>query len=234
MLIGLVGSIAAIVLWWRSPTNLAGTVSAGQPAGGTNDTPSAAVTAIAGNESADSQPDSKGIQTANIEQDDADNANGFRDAPRSPVQTAFEAEVRMLGPDGRGLDINSSSAVLTNKRFERYMDALAAQASREPLAADLTKLYSGSATDGARSVEGVSVRRVVCGLKVCLASGTAKSNEMLKPWQTSFESNSSAPTYDSMAVQLRQPDGSVEFRMVFSTDPASLPVYPNSGSPARH
>ena len=239
VLIGLVIVVALIALKWRSWADVADNASVGEPpretAARTSDTAVATAGQMQTRDSApaDVRPDNETGAPARNESWDTENAGEFRNAPPSTTLTAFEAEAQILGPGGRGISIDASSAVLMNRRFEGYMDALATQASREPLAADLTKLYRGSATDGARSLDGVSVRRVVCGLKVCLASGTALSNDALKPWQDSFNSNTSAPTYDSMAVQITLRDGSVEFRMVFGTDPTSRAIYPKSGAPGR-
>lgn len=236
MLIGLVGSIAAIVLWWRSPGDLAGTVLEGQFADETNDMPAATATATANDElanaspSGDTRPDSGAIQSANGEQGNADTASQFRNAPASAAPAAFEAEAQLLGPPGQGFNVNVGSAVLSSGEFDRYMDALDAQASHEPLATDLTELYTDIASDVSQSVKGVAVERIVCGLKICLASGTAESHESFKPWQAAFLSNRSAPTHDAMSVQLGRGEvGIMMFRIAFLTDQASQSVHQNPG-----
>lgn len=239
VLVGFILVVTVIALWSSGLTSKLGNPSVSQLWRQFNDTVTRASAATRGDAQtqvsapADMRPDTGAVRQARNESADAEKTSGFRNARPSAVETAFEAEAQLLGPDGRLVDFNASAAVLTSTRFEHYMDALATQASLETLAADLTELYRGSATDTARSVEGVSVRRVVCGLKLCLVLGTAPSADTLRQWHTNFVGNVSAPTLESSMRKLHQPDGSVEFRIVFTTDPASLTVHPASRSPVR-
>lgn len=239
MLIGIAVVVAVIATWWSRPTNVAGNGASERSGDQAFQEPSAVVTTKDNNGKAGApslahaEKDGVLVPPADSKPDDPDPTDQFRNAPASAVETAFEAETQLLGPDSRLVDLNRSSAVLTSTRFERYMDALATQASREPLAADLTELYRGSAVDRAKSVDGVFIRRVVCGLKLCLVLGTAPSDDTLKQWHAKFVGNVSAPTLESSMRNLHQPDGSVEFRIVFTTDPASFGVDPNAAGLGR-
>lgn len=158
--------------------------------------------------------------------DGEDSREALGNAPNFGVRDQLEAEAQLMGPtvtrpDGTqtgSVDVKAIGAIMKGEGFDRYMDALAKQASQEPLAMDLTELYSIRAKDAAQSAPGVGVQRVICGMKMCLASVTSPSREAFAPWMVSFMANPSAQPSTFARYDSQQPDGTFEFRITFTTD----------------
>ncbi|MGB4859560.1 MAG: hypothetical protein WBP11_09555 [Dokdonella sp.] len=232
LLVGIV-VIAALVFWWlRAPPEMANQASvAVSPAEKVTASPVAAPTT---SDVRMSTPSSKmGIERSTpMKQPAKQGAAEAREA-RPPagaepasLPPAFKVESRFLDATGLGIDFTKGPGVLSNGSLDIQMEALAAQASGEPLAADLTELYSNTANEAAKSADGVVVRRIVCGLRVCLGSAISASSEELQKWNQSFISQQTVRGNSAVGVNLKQPDGTSEFRVVFATDPAGVYAAP--------
>lgn len=228
------------LFWWRGSPTIGTVTSPGELPAHSDELSTHATSTVA---SVDTRRLSTFFQSERVEypaqKDPAagDPRQTVRNAPASEARDHLEAEAQLLAPprtrpDGtplNGIDVKSSAAIMKDEEFDRYMDALAEQASKEPLAMDLTELYSTSANDAAQSAEGVAVGRVVCGMKLCLASVTAPSRDAFAPWLASFLSAPSAHPYSLGRYDNKLPDGTIEIRMTFSTDPSINSAYGRPG-----
>ncbi|MEO6075684.1 MAG: hypothetical protein ABIP56_02655 [Dokdonella sp.] len=134
------------------------------------------------------------------------------------------------GTEGSSVDATTLKPIMKGEGFDRYLDSLAKQGLEEPLAQDLTELYFIIANDAAKSAKGVSVHRVVCGMKMCLGSITAPSREAFAPWFVNFMANPSTQTRSFGRYDNQLADGTFEFRVMFATDPSIKSVSSRSGN----
>lgn len=233
-------AVGLVLFWWRGPTNIEIVASPGESIARSGQLSPRATSTVVSVDTARSSEFNQSEPAAYPAQKDptsSDPRQSLRGAPASEARDHLEAEAQLLAPprtlpDGtplNGIDVKSSAAIMKGEGFDRYMDALGEQASKEPLATDLTELYSTSANGAAESAEGVVVRRVICGLKLCLASVIAPSPDAFAPWLRSFLANPSAHPYALGRYNYKLPDGTIEFRMTLSTDPSINSAYGHPG-----
>ncbi len=241
--VGIVVVLGIALFWWRAPADVrmadlpkSSALDSVRPSSATAATPTDAQSTKT-SPSKNLGSDAEAGHRSTAESADGDSRRATRNASDSGVRDHLEAEAQLLGPtvtlpdktQTRAIDSRTLVPVLKGEGFDSYLDALAQQASQEPLAVDLTELYSISASDAAKSVEGVNVHRVVCGMKICLASVTAPSRDAFAPWFEAFLKNPSAQPHGLGRYDNELPDGTFEFRLFFSTDQSTNSNYHSSG-----
>ncbi|MEO7916049.1 MAG: hypothetical protein ABIR16_00270, partial [Dokdonella sp.] len=143
----------------------------------------------------------------------------------SPPSAAMPSEPRTQLPaeaglvTGNGVDMKAIGKLMKSDDFDETIDRLSEQSLQEPLAMDLTALNSAVMAEASRSVPDVSVQRMACGLQVCVALLSATSEDSVRQWGTSFQTNPSSPVRTMGLHPMKLADGSIEFRLVISTYP---------------
>jgi hypothetical protein len=133
----------------------------------------------------------------------------------------LETETPLLAEiDGhRGLDGAAVSALIRGDRFSDFMDRLQREAATSALALDLTELYAQSAEQArAGNDDGELAIRLVCGLTVCAVSAAAPSKDLFDTWFQAFIGNPEVPPYGAGRYDMLTAAGTVEHRIVFSSD----------------
>lgn len=137
--------------------------------------------------------------------------------------TALAAEEQLLKENS--ISLAPVAALMKSDKFDAFIDRISQEAVQEPLAQDVTELYKSSAEDARSNAEDVVVRNIACGMKMCAVSLTASASETFEPWLSRFMSNTSAPTYSLGRHDKGMPNGLIERRIIFSTDPGTRGVY---------
>lgn len=141
-----------------------------------------------------------------------------------PASAAVAARGHLDAEDAfvtdRMVDVRAFAALVKGDDFDRVMDELSAQSSQSPLAKDLTALISAEAARASASVDGVAMRAMACGLKLCVASMTATSADAMTAWTKAVVTNPQPKVYTMGRHDRLMPDGSIEYRLVLSIDPA--------------
>ncbi|MGB4859561.1 MAG: hypothetical protein WBP11_09560 [Dokdonella sp.] len=137
---------------------------------------------------------------------------------RSEPRTQLPAEAGLVTENG--VDMKAIGRLMKSDDFNNAIERLSEQSLQEPLAMDLTALTSAVAAEVSRSVPDVSMQRMACGLQVCVALLSATSEESFRQWAASFQSNPSAQVRTMGIHPMTLADGSIEFWLFFSTDPA--------------
>ncbi|MCA1778467.1 MAG: hypothetical protein LC637_03515 [Xanthomonadaceae bacterium] len=125
---------------------------------------------------------------------------------------------------GENLDIANSERILSAspEDFDQLFDHLQEQGFEDPLAYELTELYSDYL---ARSLgpEGSTPgsTELACGLRACIARSSATGDvggPALDAWQNDPDA---PPIYALIEMPFVLPDGAIEHRLLFTTDPGS-------------
>lgn len=145
-------------------------------------------------------------------------------SPAVPARTAppayLKAETALLAEaDGhQGLDVRAVTDLTRGDRFSNFMDRLADEAASSSLALDLTELYAQSAAEANAAGGDQLTVRLVCGMTVCAVSATAPSKDVFDAWFELFITNPAAVPYGLGRHDKVTANGTLEHRIVFSTD----------------
>jgi hypothetical protein len=119
----------------------------------------------------------------------------------------------------QGVDVRASASLMAGKKFDDFMKRLSLESESAPLARDITDLYTRSADEANSNVDNVVDINVACGMVVCGISATAPTKDAFEAWYKAFLENQSAPPQAAGRYDKTIEDGSVEYRIIFSTDP---------------
>lgn len=145
-----------------------------------------------------------------------------RFADPSAVRTHLPAEADFLvSVNGlQGVNLRATGLLLKSEDFNDFLDQLSAEAAGSPLARDLTDLYARSAAVANSHVGDALALRLACGMNVCGLAATGVSKAQFEEWFVSFMANPDARHYGVGRHDKILEDGTVEYRLVFSNDPA--------------
>lgn len=140
---------------------------------------------------------------------------GGMSAGDSPYLAAESAMMQ----DG-ALSVEQSDAILvSDKVFEKTVQAFADDAGKRPEAQDLTAHYKQAI---ARSLgKNESLGEFACGYSLCIGSVRTGSAEEYEAWTEKFGLDAAAPTYSFSGLSKKLDQRNYEGRFVFSTDPAA-------------
>lgn len=142
-------------------------------------------------------------------------------AEERPASRVLAAEAPLITEiDGvRGVDLRASTQLMMGDHFGDFLDGLSRESSISPLARDITELYGRSAAEANSVVDNEVGIVMACGTTVCGLSATAPDKETFDAWHKTFLGNQSAPPHAAGRYDMLPDDGSIEYRMIFSTDP---------------
>lgn len=133
----------------------------------------------------------------------------------SPTPRMLPAEAGLL--DGLSVNGKAMEALAKHNDLDDLIDRLSDQSKREPLAAELTALHSSIAAEASLSVPSVTLKRIACGLQVCVATIFDPSDN-ISEWLTQFESNPATQMVSMALAPTTFTDGPLEYWLIFSTD----------------
>ena len=142
-----------------------------------------------------------------------------RDARRAD---RLPAEEKLLL--GENLDIANSERILgaSPEDFDQLFNDLQDQGFEDPLAYELTELYSDYLARSPGQGGGMpGSMELACGLRACIARSSAPGDQRapaLDAWQND---PNAPPTYALIEMPFELPDGTIEHRLLFTTDPGS-------------
>lgn len=118
------------------------------------------------------------------------------------------------------LSVEQSDAILvSDKVFEKTVQAFAHDAGKRSEAQDLTAHYKQAI---ARSLgKNESLGEFACGYSLCIGSVRTRSAEEYEAWTEKFGLDAAAPTYSFSGLSKKLGQQNYEGRFVFSTDPAA-------------
>ncbi len=214
ILMGVVLAVGTTIFWWRSSPD-------GAPAAGfaesatTNGPPTLPVSAPARIEPQEAHHS----EAAAVDQSaPANNERTLSTAGTLQTQAPMQlpAEAGVVIDDGQ--EFKGIRDVGSDEDFVQRMERLSEQSLQDRLAIDLTALSSSAAAETSRQIIGVEVKRIACGLQVCMVALSAPSVEVFSKWTTRFFSNQPVSSHAVSSDSATLRDGSTEYRLLFSTD----------------
>ncbi len=145
--------------------------------------------------------------------------------PSPPAQLPAEAGLVTAG----GISMKAIQTLMKDDDFDSRVERLSEQSLQEPLAIDLTALHASAAADASQNVTGVEVKRMACGMQVCMATLSAPSLDAFQKWIAWFMSNPSVHVRSVSTGTSTLGDGSTEYRFFFSTDSSVKRAFTGSG-----
>lgn len=157
-------------------------------------------------------------------------------APRAPAAAPRRPEPGKTPPAvpgiestliarGDSLNMVNVGPMLKSKDFLKAIQDLA-QASRDnPLASDLTELFTESIQERfASDPEKLHLHALSCGTKLCIASIDSSDNEAWRRTSNAILNDKNARIYAFIEYAVGNSDGTVEKRVIFSTDPSTTGI----------
>ena len=153
-------------------------------------------------------------------------APGATAAMRPPVVTGpvtraqLPAEFRVLY-EGQ-MDVREVLSLVKGAGFDDFLGQLERQSRDSPLAQDIDALFD----EGLRAMTNdsgspVVLQRLACGMKVCAGRFDAPDEEGWQTYLAQFRANKSLRIYTYIDHGLTLDNGTLEKRIVFSTDPSA-------------
>lgn len=133
-----------------------------------------------------------------------------------PLVTEIEGN---QGVDVQGVDARAAAFLMMADKFDEFMEQLSLESSSDPLARDITSLYTHSAAEANLGVDNQININITCGMVVCGVAATAPTKDAFDAWFEAFVGSESAPPYAAGRYDMILDDDSVEYRVIFSTDP---------------
>ncbi len=121
--------------------------------------------------------------------------------------------------DGDTLNITSATSLLDSQRFSESLELLRAQAASDGLARDVFQLYSGAAVRIADGIEGVAIKDMACGRKLCMGSMSGANQDQAISWADSIGDDPRTPILVFLNAKFERENGTIERRFIFSSDP---------------
>lgn len=135
----------------------------------------------------------------------------------------------LLGSD---LDSNAASNLLrAEDGFDKALGRMDDEMQRDPDAMALGDTYAQAiAAQLSSGDQALRLDRLACGLRLCVASFDDAADEAAwEAWRQRFDADTETPHSVFVERSLARPDGSVERRVIFTTDPTSLGVNVRDG-----
>ena len=226
-----------VAFWWQSSTNMeSGSTFVESPTPAGNLLPASAsstakVDALEPQASNQSEPVSPRVSSPIIATQNSAlipnrTASPTEAVPASPrKQLSAEAGLVTAG----GISVKAIQALMQDDDFDNRIERLSEQSLHEPLAIDLTALHASAAADASQNVTGVEVKRMACGLQICMAALSAPSQDAFQKWTAWFMSNPSVQVRSVSTGTSMLGDGSTEYRFFFSTDSSVNRVFMGPG-----
>ncbi|MBO9662981.1 hypothetical protein [Dokdonella sp.] len=163
-------------------------------------------------------------EPANIsgQANDEGGGSSIRKAPANkPAALILNSEKSLVAEiDGnQGIDVRVSTSLMMGKKFGDFMERLSLESSSVPLARDITDLYTHAADEANAAVDNSININIACGMVVCGVSATAPTKDAFEAWFKAFVENQSARPNAAGRYDMVLDNGSVEYRIIFSTDP---------------
>ncbi len=117
------------------------------------------------------------------------------------------------------MDVRAGTSLMVGDGFDDLMEHLSIESLGIPLARDVTDLYARAAEEASRGGDDSINMNITCGMVVCGVSATAATQDAFEAWFRAFVENQSAPPNALGRYDKILDNGSVEHRMIFSTDP---------------
>jgi hypothetical protein len=151
-------------------------------------------------------------------------AREIQNADRLPIESTLMA--------GKGLSLETVAALFETDLFQDALSELAAQSSSDPLASEMTGLLQEALAAQVSDAAGVRGGEVACGLRLCVGRLDADGEVDIDAVLDATVASAGLPQFVTMTRQVAQPNGAMEYRVVFSTDPTSRAiVVPAPSSP---
>lgn len=119
----------------------------------------------------------------------------------------------------QGVDVRASTALMMGNKFDDFMERLSQESSGAPLARDITDLYARAAGEANLGVDNAVSIKIACGMVVCGVSATAPTKDAFETWFKAFVENQTARPHAAGRYDRVLENGSVEYRILFSSDP---------------
>lgn len=136
---------------------------------------------------------------------------------------------------GDSLAIDNIRQVMESDDFDLAMERLAAQSEGDPLAVEMTELSRRIVESEVALAGAGALDRLSCGMRICMAALQPSEGPRWDAFLRAWRQNQHSLHFASVAATVERPDGAPEYRLVFSTDPASnsivvrAPPYPPPG-----
>ena len=134
-------------------------------------------------------------------------------------QVDFPFEKNML--EGQSLNMVKIETLLQSKTFEMQLDKFANESVTDSNASELTATYKNllSTQFQDHNVQ-ANLVKLICGIETCVGLIKNGTDAEYTRWADIFFRDPATPGYGFLNTSIRQNDGSLEHRFVFSTDPA--------------
>lgn len=148
-----------------------------------------------------------------------------------PMEPGLPAEAPLI--TARGTNARELGKLMMDGDYDEFLDRLTAQAAGDPLAVELTELYSSSAAEAAQQVPDVEVRRLACGRIFCAGVVRAVSADAFANWLVRYQANPAAKPHAMGMHGVANADGTIDYRFGFSNDPNRRAADHPRGTPVR-
>ena len=136
-----------------------------------------------------------------------------------PQQVDLPFEKNLL--DGKSLSVAKIQTLLQSKMFEIQLDKFANESVADSNASELTDTYKDllSTQFQTHKVQ-ANLVKLTCGIETCVGLIRNGTDAEYNRWADVFFQDPATPNYGFANISVKQDDGSLEHRFVFSTDPA--------------
>ncbi len=120
------------------------------------------------------------------------------------------------------LDQTNAARILKSSNFEKTVRDLADSSKGNPLASDLTELFANSLREKiSNESENLNIQEFSCGSILCMGSISAPDSKAWNHASNELLNDKSAKIYAFIEFDVPQANGTIEHRIIFSTDPSS-------------
>lgn len=122
--------------------------------------------------------------------------------------------------EGDAVSVQSAAKVLKSADFGDFVENLAEESAKDPIAQDMEKLQRGALEQRIAKLKAGQLQSLACGLSVCVGSIDLGDNlEASKRFSADFVNNPSSVAFSLIDHQYKISDDHYEKRFVISVDP---------------